>query len=169
MLAELSSGDLARATGNTVRTIRFYEEQGLLKPSVISEGGHRRYTDQDLERLRLILDLRELGLSLLDIRALLELRAGCHTAGEFATRFQKALEGHIEQAQRRIERLRRVKRELGQALATLLSQPSDSTVECPCSVATAGGAPRIVKLLAPDQSCQHRGHGTGGEEPVGHA
>ena len=47
--AELSSGDLARATGNTVRTVRFYEEQGLLKPAVVSCGGHRRYTRETLE------------------------------------------------------------------------------------------------------------------------
>ncbi len=59
--AEYSSGDLARSTGNTVRTIRFYEEQGLLRPAVISEGGHRRYTEEDLEKLRLIGDLRFSG------------------------------------------------------------------------------------------------------------
>src|SRR5690242_7819877 len=49
MGADLSSGDLARATGHTVRAIRFYEEEGLLKPAVVSEGGHRRYTHDDLE------------------------------------------------------------------------------------------------------------------------
>ncbi len=65
MTAVFSSGDLARATGNTVRTIRFYEEEGLLMPAVVSGGGHRRYTEDDLERLRLIGDLREIGLSLL--------------------------------------------------------------------------------------------------------
>ena len=72
--AEYSSGDLARATGNTVRTIRFYEEQGLLQPAEVSEGGHRRYTEADLEKLRLIADLRELGLPLSQIRA--RVRAG---------------------------------------------------------------------------------------------
>ncbi len=112
MRADLSSGDLARATGNTVRAIRFYEEEGLLKPAVVSEGGHRRYTEDDLERLRLISDLRELGLSLCEIRSVLEIRTGCHTASEFALRFQQVLAGHLEQAQRRLERLRRVKQEL---------------------------------------------------------
>ena len=77
--AEYSSGDLARATGNTVRTIRFYEEQGLLRPAVVSEGGHRRYTEEDLERLRLIADLRELGVPLSEIRTVLDLRSGCNT------------------------------------------------------------------------------------------
>jgi MerR family Zn(II)-responsive transcriptional regulator of zntA len=95
MQAALSSGDLARATGNTVRTIRFYEEEGLLRPAEVSEGGHRRYTEDDLERLRLITDLRELGLALCEIRSVLEIRTGCHTASEFALRFQQVLAGHL--------------------------------------------------------------------------
>src|SRR6266536_2741636 len=110
MQADLSSGDLARAAGTTVRTIRFYEEEGLLKPAVVSDGGHRRYTEDDLEKLRLISDLRELGLSLGEIRAVLELRAGCRTAGELAGRFQSVLMSHIDQAQRRLDRLKRVKK-----------------------------------------------------------
>lgn len=116
MEADLSSGDLARATGNTVRTIRFYEEQGLLRPAVVSGGGHRRYTRQDLDRLRLILDLRELGLSLCDIRAFLELRAGCSSAAEFAVRGREVLLRHLDRAEARLEQIRRVKRELRQAL-----------------------------------------------------
>ncbi len=116
MRADLSTGDLARATGHTVRAIRFYEEEGLLRPAVVSEGGHRRYTEDDLERLRLICDLRELGLSICEIRSVLDIRTGCHTASEFALRFQQVLAGHLEQAQRRLERLRRVKKELLDAL-----------------------------------------------------
>lgn len=117
MEADLSTGDLARATGNTVRTVRFYEEQGLLKPAVVSGGGHRRYTHQDLDRLRLILDLRELGLSLGDIRAFLELRAGCSSAAEFAVRGREVLLRHLDRAEARLEQIRRVKKELRQALA----------------------------------------------------
>lgn len=156
--AELTSGDLARATGNTVRTIRFYEEQGLLQPSLISCGGHRRYTGEDLERLRLIGDLRELGLSLCEIRAVLDLRAGCHTAGEFAARFHEVLAGHIEAAQRRIDRLRRVKRELAEAMASVEERLGcEASSRCPCAVADAEGAPRIVKVLARDGLCEHQG------------
>jgi DNA-binding transcriptional MerR regulator len=155
---DLSSGDLARATGNTVRTIRFYEEEGLLKPAVVSDGGHRRYTEEDLERLRLISDLRELGLSLCEIRSILELRAGCSNAAEFAMRFQQVLVGHLEQAQKRLERLKRVKKELYDALTSLQERLSSSGVEqCPCAVAEAEGTPRIVKILARQQGCcEHR-------------
>jgi DNA-binding transcriptional MerR regulator len=163
MYAELSSGDLARLTGHTVRTIRFYEEQALLVPAVVSDGGHRRYTPEDVERLQLIADLRELGLPLGEIRAVLQLRAGCHTAAEFAARFEGVLAGHLEQAQRRLERLRRVKRELSDALASVharLLAGADADAkglpappQCACAVAADRGAPRIVKVLARQPGC----------------
>jgi len=174
MRADLSSGDLARATGNTVRAIRFYEEEGLLKPTVVSEGRHRRYTEDDLERLRLICDLRELGLSLCEIRSILEIRTGCHTASEFALRFQQVLAGHLQQAQRRLERLRRVKRELLEALETLgHGIPGTGDEQCPCAVADAAHAPRIVRVLARQTGCCRHGAVEGGadeeKEPLGPA
>ncbi len=151
---DLSSGDLARATGTTVRTIRFYEEEGLLKPAVVSDGGHRRYTEDDLERLRLISDLRELGLSLCDIRSILELRSGCHNAAEFAIRFQQVLATHLEEAQRRLDRLRRVKKEFADAIESIQARlSSEGLDQCACAVAEAEGAPRIVKVLAKRQGC----------------
>jgi DNA-binding transcriptional MerR regulator len=176
---ELTTGDLARATGNTVRTIRFYEEQGLLRPAEVSDGGHRRYTSEELERLRLIGDLRELGLSLSDIKSMLDLRAGCDSAAEFAARFHAVLAEHILQAQRRIQRLRRVRRELMQARAAVARRLScDAEHACPCAVAAVIGAPRIVKLLAQDGLCVHAraaalaGNGVGDEatlENVAHS
>ncbi len=167
MGADLSSGDLARATGNTVRTIRFYEEEKLLTPSVVSDGGHRRYTEDDLERLRLITDLRELGLSLCEIRSILELRSGCSSAAEFAIRFQHVLVGHLEQAQRRLERLRRMKKEILDALDAIQERLSSAGVDqCPCAVAESAHAPRIVKVLARQQGCcghtHHHQNGTKG-------
>ncbi len=166
MRAELSSGDLARATGNTVRTIRFYEEEGLLTPAVVSDGGHRRYTQDDLERLCLIADLRAVGLSLCEIRSILDLRCGCTNAVEFAIRFQQVLAGRLEQAQRRFERLRRVKKELYDALAAIQERLSSEGVEqCPCAVAKAAGAPRIVKVLARHQGCCAGHADAPGEQP----
>lgn len=154
MRAELSTGDLARATGNTLRTIRFYEEEGLLKPAEVSDGGHRRYTEEELEKLRLISDLRELGLSLGEIRAVLDTRAGCKTASEFADRLQNVLVGHIEQAQKRLERLRRVKKELTDALCAIREHGGDLGDRCPCMMAHPH-QPRIVKVVAAQSQCDH--------------
>jgi len=154
MRAELSSGDLARATGHTVRTIRHYETAGLLAPAQVSGGGHRRYTEEDLERLRLIIDLKELGLSLCEIKSMLELRAGCQTAAEFAARFRQVIEVHLEEAQRRLEQMRRMRREILASL-TLVEERLQGAggAQCPCAVAGDVEAPRIVKVLARQAGC----------------
>ena len=57
----ISVGALARQVGTTVRTVRYYEQVGLLAPASRSEGGHRRYGPQQRARLLRILTLRELG------------------------------------------------------------------------------------------------------------
>lgn len=64
-------GDLAKLTGLTVRTLRFYDQIGLLTPSAATESGHRLYDDEDLSRLYRIVSLKELGLSLDEVKAAL--------------------------------------------------------------------------------------------------
>lgn len=63
-----SSGEFARMAQVTLRTIRYYDKQDILKPSFVSEAGARFYTDEDLARLQQILLLKYLGFSLDDIR-----------------------------------------------------------------------------------------------------
>lgn len=155
MGADYTSGDLARATGNTVRTIRFYEEEGLLEPAEVSDGGHRRYTDDDLERLKLIGDLRELGLSLCEIKDILALRRGCSCVAEFAERLEKSLAGHVAEAQRRIERLERVRREIQRTIDLVQSHIQDPTGTVrPCDLSCSPDAPKMLRVLAPrDAKC----------------
>jgi DNA-binding transcriptional MerR regulator len=65
--------EVAEDTGLTPRTIRYYEEVGLLAPAARSEGAYRLYDGEDLERLRFIRGLRDdAGFSLAEIRQLLE-------------------------------------------------------------------------------------------------
>ncbi|MGO4540720.1 MerR family transcriptional regulator [Paenibacillus sp. 2TAB19] len=64
-------GDLAKLTGLTVRTLRFYDQIGLLSPTNVTESGHRLYDDEDLSRLYRIVSLKELGLSLEEVKAAL--------------------------------------------------------------------------------------------------
>jgi MerR family Zn(II)-responsive transcriptional regulator of zntA len=149
----LTSGDLARATGETVRTVRFYEEQGLLRPASVSEGRHRRYDRAGLEQFQLILDLRELGLSIPDIRALLAMREGCRTAVDFRRLLAERLPAHVARTRVRIERLRRLEVELRQALTSVVGDAEGGEGPCPCTVATQDGAPRIVRVLARNGEC----------------
>lgn len=64
-------GDLAKLTGLTVRTLRFYDQIGLLSPSGQTESGHRLYCEANLSRLHQILSLKELGLSLEEVKSAL--------------------------------------------------------------------------------------------------
>jgi DNA-binding transcriptional MerR regulator len=68
----LRIGDLARATGKTVRAIHLYEELGLLKPARRTRGGFRLYEAGAAQRVRWIELLHELGFSLHEMRDLLE-------------------------------------------------------------------------------------------------
>ena len=71
--ALLKIQEVAAETGLTPRSIRYYEEVGLLEPAARSEGAYRLYDESDLERLRTIKELRdEAGFSLAQIGQLLE-------------------------------------------------------------------------------------------------
>ncbi|MFD5537887.1 MerR family transcriptional regulator [Streptomyces sp. NPDC127079] len=67
-----SVGQVAGFTGVTVRTLHHYDEIGLLVPGERSPAGHRRYGDEDLDRLQRILFYRELGFPLDEVAALLD-------------------------------------------------------------------------------------------------
>lgn len=64
-------GELAKLTGLTIRTLRYYDNIGLFGPSAHSESGHRLYTASDIGRLQQILTLKELGLSLDEVRSVI--------------------------------------------------------------------------------------------------
>jgi DNA-binding transcriptional MerR regulator len=74
MKGELRIGDVAKLAGTTPRTIRYYEEIGLLPASSARErGAHRTYAEEDVERLADLLRLKDLlGLSLEELKALVE-------------------------------------------------------------------------------------------------
>lgn len=64
----MTVGELAKKIGVTVRTLQYYDKEGLLSPSSESEGGRRLYTDKDMIKLYQILSLKSLGFSLGDIK-----------------------------------------------------------------------------------------------------
>ncbi|MGD1912767.1 MAG: MerR family transcriptional regulator [Rivularia sp. (in: cyanobacteria)] len=65
-------GELASQTGLTVRTLHYYDEIGLLKPSEYTNSGHRLYREEDIIRLQQILSLRQLDFSLDEIQNFLQ-------------------------------------------------------------------------------------------------
>lgn len=102
-------GEVADATGLSLRTIRHYEEVDLVPPSGRTSGGFRLYTDDDIERLQLIKHMKPLEFSLDELRQLLAARDRLATDG--ATGPERAqlveqLRMFGEAAERRVEHLR---------------------------------------------------------------
>lgn len=64
-------GEVAERTGLSLRTIRYYEEVGLITPSARTQGGFRLYTEPDVARLNLVKRMKPLGFSLDEMRDLL--------------------------------------------------------------------------------------------------
>ncbi|WLW52081.1 MerR family transcriptional regulator [Streptomyces sp. YU58] len=85
-------GELARATGLTVRTIRYWSDEGVLHPVARSAGGYRLYDAEAAARLELIRTLRELGLGLDVVRKVLD---GERTVAEVAAAHVAALDAQI--------------------------------------------------------------------------
>lgn len=71
-MSEYTTGELAKLTQVSVRTIQYYDKKNLLKPSETYENGKRIYTDADLNKLKLILLLKNLGLTLKAISEILD-------------------------------------------------------------------------------------------------
>lgn len=85
-------GELARATGLTVRTIRYWSDEGALPPVTRSTGGYRLYDAASVARLEPIRTLRELGLGLDDVR---KVPAGETTVAQVAAAHVAALDAQI--------------------------------------------------------------------------
>ncbi|HJP80109.1 MAG TPA: MerR family transcriptional regulator [Pseudonocardiaceae bacterium] len=92
MDAVYSIGDLARLTGVAVTAIRFYSDHGILPPATRTAAGYRRYTEADRDRLELVRTLRDLGLDLPTVAAVLR---GDAELGEVAAERAQALAEHI--------------------------------------------------------------------------
>jgi DNA-binding transcriptional MerR regulator len=111
-----TTGEMARLSNNTLRTVRFYEEAGILQPIGRTEGGHRVFEASQLERLMWISDMREAGLSLEQIRVLLETKARARSGGEAAKGAAAALRGHIDELHQKMTVLARLSADLERTL-----------------------------------------------------
>lgn len=89
-------GDLASMFGITPRTVRYYEELGLLEAMDRGEGAHRRYSGRNAVRLKRIQQLKDYGLALTEIRQLFELarkdRSGQTVRDSLSTKYRQRLD-----------------------------------------------------------------------------
>lgn len=92
-------GEVARQTGLSIHTIRFYEREGLLREPVRSEGGYRLFDQDGIRDLKFIRKAQELGFSLTEIRELLVLRRnspqGCSHVRDLLKQALQRVEGKV--------------------------------------------------------------------------
>ena len=102
-------GEVAEAVGLSLRTIRYYEEAGLVLPSGRSTGGFRLYTAADIDRLRLVKHMKPLELTIEEMRDLLATRdqlADATTSERDRSTLLDRLSMFAELAEERCQRLR---------------------------------------------------------------
>ena len=117
----LKIGEVARATGLSVKTIRYYEEIGLLIPTVTrSQVGYRMFADRVLSRLGFIKRSQALGLSLHEIREIL----ATHDRGELpCSEVKHHLQDRVAAITQQIQDLETLRAELQQVLTHWQEQP----------------------------------------------
>jgi Cu(I)-responsive transcriptional regulator len=128
----LTIGDLGKATGTKVETIRYYERIGLLAKPPRTSGNYRHYGKAELGRLSFIRRSRDLGFSLDQVRALLRLSddTSCDCAD-----VDRIAEAHLQEVDRKIADLTALRRELK---AVIESCDGGTVADC-----------RIIEALAP--------------------
>ncbi len=128
----LTIGDLARATGTTAETIRYYERTGLMPRPPRTGSGYRAYGTSDLGRLNFVRRARDLGFPLERVRALLDLSDARDRPCEAVDVIAR---DHLAEVERRLADLEALRREL----TALIGACGHGTVaEC-----------RIIEALAP--------------------
>lgn len=115
----LTTGEMARRSGTTLRTVRFYEAEGLITSMARADGSHRRFPVEEFHKLQIISSLRDSGLSLQRIKELIALKGSCGTPKSAACDVTAALCAELDEIARRIETLQRVRTDLLATVATL--------------------------------------------------
>lgn len=124
-------GDVSKQTGCKIETIRYYERIGVIDPPP-RRGAYRDYGPRDIERLRFIRRARELGFSLEEVRALLDLTPG-HAVR--CDEVQSIAEQHLASVRAKWADLERMEN----ALAKLIEQCGTTSVDrCPVLESLAG-------------------------------
>ncbi len=127
-MAGLTIGQVAKAAGVGVETVRFYERRGLFDPPPRRPSGYREFPDQIVQRLRFIKRAQQLGFSLREIRELLDLRLDPDTTCDDVKR---RAQDKLVDIDGKLAALRRMKRSLGRLVAACDSKPAATAEACP--------------------------------------
>lgn len=150
--ALLTTGEMARRSNNTLRTVRFYEEEGILRPVRRTDGGHRLFDGRELERLQLVTDMRAAGLSLDEIKQILEIKQRASSGADASRQATQILARRIEELREKLAVLARLQEDLGRTTdllgACLECHDSPFPARCDsCEVMARPSLPRSMRVL----------------------
>ncbi len=149
----LQVGEVARRCGKTVRAIHHYEDIGLLKPHKRSKGRYRLYAPDAVARVRWIVKLHDMGMTLSQIQKILALWEAAPSAPEAMAEIRAAYGDKLAEVSEQIARLRALERELELSLEYLNTcetcDPDELVATCcSCTVhADSDSEPELVAGL----------------------
>jgi DNA-binding transcriptional MerR regulator len=135
-------GEVAERVGLSLRTVRYYEEVGLVTPSARSEGGFRLYSEDDIQRLAVVKRMKPLGLTLEEMATLLDaFERSAHPEQLDVAELGAVTASLEEYAERSDERIAALERELAEA-RTLRLRLSERLGRCEAALERVGKARR---------------------------
>ena len=110
-MKKYSIGEVAKLSEVDSKTLRFYEEKGIIKSANREENGYRYFTEENLEEIKVVKNARDLGLGLTEIK---ELMIGCTDGNcrHTAERNQKIIDDYINKLTERIEQMEKLKKRM---------------------------------------------------------
>ena len=127
-MSKYTTGELAKLSGVTVRTVQYYDTRGILIPSELSEGGRRLYSEDDLKRMKIICFLRDLDLPIDAISQILQEEHPEKVISLLIGQQEKTLSDEISEKQEKLKKLRELKSGMENKAAFSLESIGDIAV-----------------------------------------
>ena len=111
-MSKYTTGEVAKICGVSVRTVQYYDSRNLLVPSELSEGGRRLYNDDDLKLMKIICFLREAGLPINSISALLSEEDPQSIISVILTQQEQVLKEEVSEREKQLSMIESIKKEM---------------------------------------------------------
>jgi DNA-binding transcriptional MerR regulator len=146
-------GDLAKRVGTTTRSLRYYEELGIIEPETKTEGGFRLYSEKQIRRIEIINHLKSLGFSLSEISKTMNMRKRKRIGDKAAKEAIGNLEIQLKRIESKISDCVRMMKEVEESIEVIkgclgCEEESDGRSCRECDVfLSEGGLPIFTELM----------------------